>query len=163
VPDIALDADVLTGVDVLFYANPAFDAEFYEPVGGTSVAAPEAAAMWALVLQACKSSMSCATASGPAPYRLGNPDPFFYKIYANSTQYASVFYDVVYGDNATVCATPTPRTMPGIAQPETAATATPPGCPNPLNSGYEAGTGYDLVTGIGVPYARALIRAVVGI
>jgi subtilase family serine protease len=163
VPDIALDADVLTGVDVLFYANPVFDAEFYEPVGGTSVAAPEAAAMWALVLQACKSSASCATASGPVRYRLGNPNNFFYAIYANSTQYASAFYDVVYGDNATVCTTPPPHTMPGLRKPQVSATATASACPNPLNSGYAAGTGYDPVTGIGVPYARALIKAVVGI
>jgi len=160
VPDIALEADFLTGVDVLVYADPVFHAKFYLPVGGTSVAAPEAAAMWALVLQACKSSASCATAAGPVSYRLGNPNNFFYKIYANATEYQTVFYDVLYGDNAQVCATPTPgHTFPGAA---TAAPSSPSPCPNPLNSGYEAGKGYDLVTGIGVPYARALIGAVVG-
>jgi hypothetical protein len=84
-------------------------------------------------LQACKQTPSCATASGGVPYRLGNPDPYFYKIYANATEYSSVFYDVVYGGNALT-----------------------------NDQGYIAGPGYDLVTGIGVPYARALIRAVVG-
>jgi subtilase family serine protease len=153
VPDIALDADLLTGVDVLMYANPAFDDEYDRPVGGTSVAAPEAAAMWALVLQACKSSASCATASGPESYRLGNPNAYFYKIYANSAQYPSAFYDVLYGDNATVCEPPaSPPPSPAPSE-----------CASPFNPGYAAGTGYDLVTGIGVPYARALIKAVVGI
>jgi subtilase family serine protease len=145
VPDISLDADGLTGVAVLTYGGSAFSAYTrVSPVGGTSVAAPESAAMWALVLQACKQSSSCATASGPVPYRLGNPNAYFYKIYANSSTYATTFYDVVYGSNNTYC-------IP---------TATP--CPSPTNPGYSSGQGYDLVTGIGVPYARALIKAVVG-
>ena len=145
VPDIALDADGLTGVAVLLYGGSAFSgSQVVEPIGGTSVAAPEAAAMWALVLQACKESSSCATASGPVPYRLGNPNAYFYKIYANASTYATTFYDVVYGSNSMVC-------IP---------TATP--CPSPTSPGYSAGKGYDLVTGIGVPYARALIKAVVG-
>jgi kumamolisin len=145
VPDVALEADDLTGVAVLLYGDPAFAGyERIEPVGGTSVAAPEAAAMWALVLQACKESASCATASGPYPYRLGNPNAYFYKIYANATQYVSVFYDVLYGSNSQTCQ--------GTTSP----------CPGPTDPGYNAGTGYDLVTGIGVPYARSLIHAVVG-
>ena len=145
VPDIALDGDGLTGVAVLLYGGSAFAGhQMVEPVGGTSVAAPEAAAMWALVLQACKESASCATASGPVPYRLGNPNAYFYKIYANANTYADTFYDVVYGNNSMVC-------IP---------TATP--CPSPTSPGYSAGKGYDLITGIGVPYARALIKAVVG-
>lgn len=145
VPDIALDADGMTGVAMLLYGGSAFAGrQIVEPVGGTSVAAPEAAAMWALVLQACKQSSSCATASGPVPYRLGNPNAYFYKIYADSNAYPNTFYDVLYGDNSMVC-------IP---------TATP--CPSPTNPGYSAGKGYDLVTGIGVPYARALIKAVVG-
>jgi subtilase family serine protease len=145
VPDIALEADDLTGVAVLLYGGSNFAGhQIIEPVGGTSVAAPEAAAMWALVLQACKQSSSCATASGPAHYRLGNPNAYFYKIYANATQYQSTFYDVLYGNNAMIC-------LP---------TATP--CPSPDSSGFSAGKGYDLITGVGVPYARALIKAVVG-
>ncbi len=147
VPDIALDADGLTGVAVLLYGGSQFAADtLVEPVGGTSAAAPEAAAMWALVLQACKQTASCATASGAAPWRLGNPNAYFYKIYGTPATYASTFYDVLYGANNMYC----------VQGP----TATP--CPNPTDPGYDSGKGYDLVTGIGVPYARALIKAVVG-
>ncbi len=145
VPDIALEGDALTGVTVLTYGGSQFAGdEEIEPIGGTSVAAPEAAAMWALVLQACKQTASCATASGPYPYRLGNPAAYYYKIYANSSEYASTIYDVIYGSNALSC---------------TAGAA----CPGPTYQGYIAGPGYDLVSGIGVPYARALIKAVVGV
>jgi len=147
VPDIALDGDALTGVTVLMYGGSQFAGdEQILPIGGTSVAAPEAAAMWALVLQACKQTSSCATATGPYPYRLGNPAAYFYKIYANSSEYASTIYDVVYGSNALSC---------------TAGA----GCPSasPTYPGYIAGPGYDLVSGVGVPYARALIKAVVGV
>jgi kumamolisin len=150
VPDIALDGDALTGVAVLTYGGSQFTKDqVVQPVGGTSVAAPEAAAMWALVLQACKQSSHCATASGPFPYRLGNPNAYFYKIYANASTYASTFYDVLYGSNAMNC-------VPNYA-------ASPPTpCPNATDSGYSDGKGYDLVTGIGVPFARVLIKAVVG-
>jgi len=144
-PDISLEGDDLTGVAVLLYGDPQF-APYRRavPLGGTSVAAPEAAAMWALVLQACKQHAPCATATGAAPYRLGNPNAQFYKLYAGKPSYTSVFYDVLYGNNAQVCVgsgAPCPTSAPG----------------------YAAGTGYDLVTGIGVPYARALIKAVVGV
>jgi hypothetical protein len=47
----------------------------------------------------------------------------------------------VYGDNQQV------PSQPGPTSP-------------PLDPGYNAGTGYDLVTGIGVPFARSLIKAV---
>ena len=145
VPDIALDADGLTGVAVLLYGGSDFAGyQQVEPVGGTSAAAPEAAAMWTDVLQACKESSACATASGPYPYRLGNPNAYFYKIYASASEYPVTFYDVLYGDNSMVC-------IPN---------ATP--CPSPSSPGYSAGKGYDLVTGVGVPFARALIKAVVG-
>jgi subtilase family serine protease len=144
VPDISLEADNNTGVAVLLYGGALSSAQRVAPIGGTSVAAPEAAAMWALVLQACKQTAGCATASGPVPYRLGNPNAYFYKIYANATTYASTFYDVLYGNNGMLC-------FP---------TATP--CPAPTDPGYSASKGYDLATGIGVPFARALIKTVVG-
>ena len=144
-PDIALEADNYTGVALLLYGGSQFSQyKRMVPVGGTSVAAPEAAAMWALVLQACKQSSSCATASGPFPYRLGNPNASFYKIYGNATTYANTFYDVLYGNNSLNCF--------GFSTP----------CPAPTDPGYSAGKGYDLVTGIGVPFARALIKAVTG-
>jgi hypothetical protein len=106
------------------------------------------AAMWALVVQACKASVTCqASGASGHPWRLGNAAPYFYSIYQNGNlvsggsrpapsgfpylDYTHTFYDVVYGNNA----------MPGVA-------------------GYNAGTGYDMATGLGVPYARHLITAV---
>jgi kumamolisin len=137
-PDLSLLGDPSTGMAVLI------DASFgsaVEAAGGTSVAAPEMAAMWALVLQACAQS-SCASAQGVKAYRLGNAAPLLYGLYAtNATTiaptYASTFYDVLYGDNQ-----------------QTSSTG------SGLDPGYNAATGYDQITGIGVPFARALIKAV---
>ncbi|MGZ3529909.1 MAG: S53 family peptidase [Vulcanimicrobiaceae bacterium] len=151
-PDVSLDADPNTGPTIAF--NVDFGVQV-SPVGGTSASAPEMAAMWALVLQACKQTPSCATAPGPHPYRLGNPAPLFYAIYGKGFKakgftpklpYANVFYDVLYGDNSAFAPfTPSP-------------TATPP----PLLNGYQSGAGYDLVTGLGVPFAGHLIQAITG-
>jgi subtilase family serine protease len=147
-PDISLEADAATGVATIVNASYGFvDSGAY---GGTSVAAPEAAAMWALVLSACKQTTTCVAAgSGPHPYRLGNAAPFFYGIYKNATQYPTTFYDVVFGNNGI---TPCTQSAAGCPSPE------PPSEP-----GYNAGIGYDLTTGIGVPFARHLIESVVGI
>jgi len=146
VPDISLDADPLTGPALLI--DSAFPDATVTPSGGTSGSSPEAAAMWALVLNACKSSPTCATASGAHPYRLGNPAPLLYAIYTGKpsgqftakASYSNVFYDVVYGMNN---AEPTPSAPPV------------PGC-------CSTGVGYDEVTGIGVPFAGHLIQAVTG-
>lgn len=132
-PDASLDADLNTGVAVVVDAAPGLGGRIVAAVGGTSVSSPEMAAMWALVLQACKQRAACASGGGAMPYRLGNPNPYLYRIYGNASQYATTFYDVLTGNN-TVGKTP----------------------------GYEAGVGYDLVTGLGAPYARNLIRAVTG-
>ncbi|MBD5655286.1 MAG: S8 family serine peptidase [Candidatus Eremiobacteraeota bacterium] len=132
-PDASLEADLNTGVAAVIDAAPGLGGRIVEAFGGTSVSAPEMAAMWALVLQACKQKASCATGAGATPYRLGNPNAYFYRIYGNSSLYASTFYDVLTGSNA----------LGGSA-------------------GYSAGIGYDLVTGLGVPYGRNLVRAVTG-
>jgi kumamolisin len=146
IPDISLDGDPATGISVLIDAPP-LGPGLMGDEGGTSVAAPQAAAMWALVLQACRQSATCsAKGSGPHPYRLGNPNPLFYaQYYANGAaqpQYATTFYDVVYGNNA-IEAGPPPY-FPG----------------RPLDPGYNAGVGYDLVTGLGVPFGAHLIDAI---
>jgi subtilase family serine protease len=142
-PDVSLLGDGATGMAVLAYAN--LGGPLVESVGGTSVAAPQMAAMWALVLQACKQSASCATAQGAKPYRLGNAAALMYALYAKGQTiqpaYAKTFYDVVYGNNAQVPHAPGPTSPP-------------------LDPGYNAAPGYDLVTGIGVPFARSLIKAV---
>ncbi len=142
-PDVSLLGDPFTGMAALLYAS--LGGPQVEDIGGTSVAAPEMAAMWALVLQACKQNAACATAQGTKPYRLGNAAPLFYKLYANGSTilptYAQTFYDVQYGDNQQAPAQPGPTSPP-------------------LDPGYNAGPGYDQVTGLGVPFARALIKAV---
>jgi len=170
VPDLSLEGDPATGVALLLYADPSFGGPVLEDIGGTSVAAPEMAAMWALVVQACKQKASCAS-SGPAvahPYRLGNPDPLIYGIYHTAATYGSTFLSVLYGNNAITayCANPNnagdtqncPTPAPGSTP-----TPTPP--VPPLDPGYNANPfgGYNQVTGLGVPFARSLIRAVVGV
>lgn len=139
-PDVSLDADTNTGVSVVVNAAPELGGRTLGAIGGTSVAAPEMAAMWALVLQACRQNGSCvARGSGAKAYRLGNPNAYLYRAYTNAGTYANTFYDVTYGNNS----------LPG-----------PTGAPDP---GFSAGQGYDLVTGIGAPFGRNLIRAVVGV
>ncbi|MGR4064367.1 MAG: protease pro-enzyme activation domain-containing protein [Vulcanimicrobiaceae bacterium] len=72
VPDVALMADPGTGpatlLNAAFGGAPSAD-------GGTSAAAPEMAAMWALVLQACAHASSCGAAGGAHPARVGNAPP----------------------------------------------------------------------------------------
>ncbi len=151
-PDISLDGDLNTGVAVVIDAPPTLGGQFVVPIGGTSVAAPEAAAMWALVLSACKAHAGCGSASAPAAYayRLGNPNNYFYPVY-QSANYGKVFYDVLYGAN-------------GLPYVPYGPTPGPTASPVPTFApGYTAGPGLDLVTGIGVPYARNLIKQVVGI
>ncbi len=161
VPDLSLEADPGTGVGLIANADASLGgfARSPSPIGGTSVAAPEAAAMWALVLQACKATPSCAKAGGPKPYRLGDPNPLFYKIY-QSAAYPNTFLDVTYGNNAQLpyCQ----KIAPG-SDPVNCPSPAPSPAPTGLDPGYSAGVGYDQLTGIGVPFARSLIRAVVGI
>ena len=153
-PDVSLDADPLTGPSIVQYAGFSGATQLYA-TGGTSAAAPEAAAQWGLVLQACKASSKCNT-GGTYGYRLGNPASYFYTIYGTSQysaskyaptgftaqlNYAQVFYDVLYGGNQAVPASPGPVATP---------------------SGYQAGPGYDQVTGLGAPFTGHLIQAITG-
>lgn len=155
-PDIALDADPNTGPSIsIDAAFPGYGV--LEAIGGTSAAAPEAAAQWALVLQACKASTTC-NKGGTTGYRLGNPAPLLYAIYGTSSlaagpytaagftpqlSYSQVFDDVIYGDN---------QAVPSGASPQ----------PSSTPSGYEAGPGYDQVTGLGAPFTGHLIQAITG-
>jgi kumamolisin len=150
-PDVALMADPGTGPATLM--NAAFGGVPFAE-GGTSAAAPEMAAMWALVLQACAHTSSCATAAGAHPYRLGNAAPLFYSIYGQGyvgetgspsafvpkLPYAQTFFDVLFGEN---------QANQNLGPPIT-------GC-------CTAGRGYDLVTGIGVPFGAHLIQSVTGV
>lgn len=136
-PDISMMADPASGP--LNVANAAFGAQWFAD-GGTSLAAPQMASLWSLVLEACKNDATCdSKGTGAYPYRLGNPAPIIYGIYANKQLYESSTFDVLYGDNS---------------------------ANNPygqLNAGYQAGPGYDLVTGVGVPLAGHFIDAVLHI
>ncbi|HTU82279.1 MAG TPA: protease pro-enzyme activation domain-containing protein [Candidatus Acidoferrales bacterium] len=139
-PDVSLQADGDTGPTIVL--NSAFAGDL--DVGaaeGTSAAAPEMTAMWALVLQACKATPACATATGPYAYRLGNAAPILYGIFAEHAP--GVFSDVSYGN--------TNALPPHVSSGTTYLT------------GYTAGPGYDLVTGIGAPYAGHLIHAITGL
>jgi subtilase family serine protease len=144
VPDISLNADPATSVGVV--ANVAFGSGTQYAYGGTSVAAPEMAAMWAVVLSACAKSSTCATATGAKSYRLGNAAPILWKLYQTQATYNSTIYDVTFGNNGVVPCTFT-SSCAGAATPA---------------PGYSAGAGWDPVTGLGVPFARNLIKAVAG-
>jgi len=151
-PDIALEADPITGVSVA--QNISFSSQNgFFAYGGTSVAAPESAAMWALVLDACKKTAACvAKGSGTHPWRLGNAAPYFYTIYNSAALYPATFLDIVDGNNGVTPCSVNPAQVGA--------------CPNPSPSpdpGFNAGVGYDLTTGIGVPFARHLIKSVVGV
>jgi subtilase family serine protease len=139
-PDISLMADPNTGPTIAW--NAAFPGLLRAGAsGGTSLSSPMMAAMWALVLQACKADAIC-NKGGATGYRLGNPAPLLYAIYGSKTQYPSTMFDVTYGDISAIPGpTPGPSTTPA--------------------PGYMAGVGYDLTTGIGVPFAGHLINAVI--
>jgi len=164
-PDMSLDADPDTGPSVAIDAAYGFAPE---AVGGTSASAPEAAAQWSLVLQACKASSTC-NQGGATGYRLGNPAPLLYAIYATegtsggytvgsysptgfkpALTYSQVFYDVTYGGNQAV---PAPIPSPSAG-------ASPLAIPTP--TGYNSGPGYDQVTGLGAPFTGHLIQAITG-
>ncbi len=143
-PDLSLDGDTNTGVAVDTDADPTLGGRTIQAVGGTSVAAPEMAAMWALVLEACKNSSKCdSEGTGSTPYRLGNPNPLLFPLLngSNASSYAASFLDVQFGNNAL------PNSTTGTT----------------LDPGFSAGVGYDLVTGLGVPFARNIIKYAVGV
>ncbi|HTV93853.1 MAG TPA: hypothetical protein VMG98_14150, partial [Verrucomicrobiae bacterium] len=150
-PDVSMIGDPSTGV--AWVKNAAFSGGGISVIGGTSVAAPQMAAMWADALSACKlnAGVGACPPSGSGHYwRLGNAAPYLYAIYKTSPYngwtpslgYSSVFYDIVYGDNQ--------MTNPTYS----------PASPIP---GASAGPGYDMVTGIGVPFAGHLIDALTGL
>lgn len=100
--------------------------------GGTSCPAPAFAGVLAIVDQAI----------GAAQPGLGNVGPLLYAL-AGSPVASSVFHDVTQGSNVVPC-------VPGS-----------PDCPasQPYQYGYDAGPGYDQVTGIGSVNAAALVHA----
>ena len=75
-PDLSLEADPLTGVAVVANADPSLGGPNVFGVGGTSVSAPEMAAMWGLVLNALQEPRPVPARSertDPLPVRLAQP------------------------------------------------------------------------------------------
>ncbi len=148
-PDISLDGDPASAVAVV--VDTPFATAHLSPSGGTSVAAPQMAAMWALVLSACRATPSCAKAGGAHPYRLGNAAPLLFGVYNDAAVYPTTIYDITFGNNGQVGCDLNPN-------------GCDPNAPAPTpQPGYTAGTGYDNVTGLGVPFARHLIKAIAGV
>ena len=143
VPDLALSASA----DLLPYAVStswtAADGDAEAPqdqaltaVGGTSLAAPSLAGVFALVNQAV-------SATNPGlPVGLGNVNPLLYAL-ANSASSKSAFHDITDGNNVVPC-------EPGSSD-----------CPAspPYQFGFTAGQGYDQTTGLGSIDAANLVAA----
>jgi len=127
VPDVSFDA-ASTHDGYLFCSQGLCTNGFRDsssnlhPIGGTSVAAPTLAGVFALLEQQL---------GGGNAGRIGNANPMIYGL-ANSTYYGAAFHDIVSGNNNSTCQQGTPN------------------CPSAgMSIGYTAGPGYDLATGWG--------------
>ncbi len=104
-------------------------------VGGTSVGAPTFAGIVAILNQAVGSS------------GLGNINPTLYTLAASTP---TAFHDITTGNNIVPCTPGTPTTGSASVK-----------CPSsgPAQFGHSAGTGYDLVTGLGSLDANVLVTS----
>ena len=109
-----------------------------EGAGGTGTAAAAFSGVLAMVIQ----SLQTASTSG-GPVRLGVANNVLYNLYATSSNSGgAIFHDVTEGNNSVPC------------------TAGSPDCgANGFLSGYNAGAGYDLASGLGSVDIGALITA----
>jgi hypothetical protein len=102
----------------------------FDGVGGTSASAPAFAGMLALVAQAHGSAAD--------NYRLGQANDILYQL--AQSKYSTVFHDVTTGNNSVACSS-------GSAD-----------CgSNGFLTGYNAGTNYDLASGLGSVDAAAMV------
>ena len=101
-------------------------------IGGTSASSPAFAGVLALVVQQL----------GGGSVRLGQAD---YTLYPLSKQFAASFHDVTTGNNSVVCS--------GGPAAEPTACGT-----NGFLTGYNAGSGYDLATGLGSMDVTQLVQ-----
>ena len=124
VPDVAFDADPLTGVPIVFSLQ---GATLIVPVGGTSVGSPA----WAAIV---------ALANQQDGRRLGFLNDTVYSSIANGS-YTDGFNDITTGNN----------TVTGFG----------PNGPITI-TGYNAGTGWDAVTGAGTPKVSSLVSLLGG-
>ncbi len=104
-------------------------------VGGTSVGAPSFAGIVAILNQATQSGGSA------------NINPTLYSLAVSKP---TAFHDITTGNNIVPCTPGTPTTGPAAAR-----------CPStgPAQIGFRAGTGYDLVTGLGSVDANVLLTS----
>ena len=146
-PDISFNADPATGPTVIINCGSApptcsgLGGAQIGSIGGTSASSQDLAAMWALVLEACKQTPACAIHGGAYPshpYRLGNPAPLLFGL--SAAQKSSALFDVVYGENA----------VPSLTSLSN-------------DPGFRAKPGWDAASGLGAPFARNLIKEIVGI
>ncbi len=103
----------------------------YQGVGGTSASSPAFAGLLALVVQNLQSG-------GATNVRLGQAD---YTLYPLSKQSPAAFHDVITGNNSVVCTAGTPQCGT-----------------NNFLTGYDAGNGYDLATGLGSVDATQMVQ-----
>jgi hypothetical protein len=113
----------------------ASDGSALAAVGGTSVASPAFAGIVAILNQATQSS------------GLGNINPTLYSLFASKP---SAFHDITAGNNIVPCTSGTPTG--GSASLRCPTTA-------PFQIGFNAGAGYDLVTGLGSVDANVLVTS----
>lgn len=99
--------------------------------GGTSAAAPAFAGMLALVAQAHGSPSD--------NYRLGEANNILYQL--AQSKYSTVFHDVTIGNNSVACASGSPDCGSNL-----------------FLTGYNAGMGYDLASGLGSVDAAAMVN-----
>jgi hypothetical protein len=99
--------------------------------GGTSASAPAFAAMLALVAQAHGSPSD--------NYRLGQANNVLYQL--AQSKYSTVFHDITTGNNSVACVSGSPDCGSNL-----------------FMTGYNAGTGYDLASGLGSVDAAAMVN-----
>jgi subtilase family serine protease len=127
------------------YTNP--DYIIYQEIGGTSASSPALAGIMALVQQKVGSAQGLANA---VFYQLAAKENLSNCNSANVplTGSACVFYDITSGTNSQVCYTGSPNCVTNTSGDQVG-----------LLSGYSAGTGYDLATGLGSVNATNLVNA----
>jgi hypothetical protein len=120
-PDVSAQADEFTGAVTIYGQSPAYGANGWVTIGGTSSASP----IWASMLALVNASSSCATDIVNHVQDAGFASPILYGIAANSTAYAASFNDITAGNNDVY------------------------GLDNGLV--YPAHAGYDMASGLGSP------------
>ena len=130
----ALCSDNLVGQADFTFTDcvPGSDGTFsVEGAGGTATATAAFSGVLGVVLQSLGGNT-----------RIGAADNVLYNLYANAGKRAAIFHDVTAGNNAVPCAAGSPQCGG-----------------NGFLTGYDAGTGYDLATGLGSVDISALAAA----